>query len=215
MCQQALKEAQDKHQQESDRRVRQNEDERDEYIARLDALSARLAEADDRSSKNESHLSLVIKDLSAAFDRKRSEHAHVLADLEVHRDLSERQANELREIETHHRELQDLSERQANELREIETHQRELQADVCRKVATIDDLNREIVTTIDDLNRQINAHKQQVEHLHAVLVDRDQQKQAVMTHINAVYASRSWRITRPLRVAMRFFSKLRNVPSSG
>lgn len=182
MNQQALKEAQDKHQQEFDRRLRQNEKERDEYIARLDTLSTRLAEADDRSSKNESHLSLVIKDLSAAFDRKRSEHARALADLEAYRDLSERQANELQEIET---------------------HQRELQADVWRKVATIDDLNREI-----------NAHKQQVEHLHAVLVDRDQQNQAVMAQINALYASRSWRMTRPLRVTMRFFSKLRNVPSS-
>jgi chromosome segregation ATPase len=180
--QQALKEAQDKQQQEFDRRLRQNEKERDEYIARLDTLSTRLVEADDRSRKNESHLSLVIKDLSAAFDRKRSEHAHILADLEAYRDLSERQANELQEIEA---------------------HQRELQADVWRKAASIDDLNREI-----------NAHKQQVEHLHAVLVDRDRQNQAVMAQINAFYASRSWRMTRPLRVAMRFFSKLRNVPSS-
>jgi hypothetical protein len=182
MYQQALKEAQDKHQQEFDRRLGPNEKERDEDVARLDTLSARLAEADERSSKNETHLSLVIKDLSAAFDRKRSEHAHVLADLEVYRDLSERQANELREIETHHRDLQ---------------------ADVWRKAATIDGLNLEI-----------NAHKQQVEHLHAVLVDRDQQNQAVMARLNAFYASRSWRITRPFRVAKRFFSKLRNVLSS-
>jgi chromosome segregation ATPase len=182
MYQQALEETQDKHQQESDRRLRQKEKERDEYIARLDTLSARLAEADDRSRKNESHLSLVIKDLSAAFDRKRSEHAHVLADLEAYRDLSERQADELQEIETHHKELQ---------------------ADVWRKVAIIDDLNREI-----------NAHKQQVEHLHAVLVERDQQDQAVMAQISAFHASRSWRMTRPFRVAKRFFSKLRNVLSS-
>jgi hypothetical protein len=179
---QKLKEAQNKHRQEFDRQLHQNEQERDEYIARLDTLSTKLAEVDNRSRKNESHLNLMIKDLTAAFDRKRSEHAHVLADLETYRDLSERQANKLQEIETHHRELR---------------------ADVWRKVATLDDLNREI-----------NAHKRQVEHLHAVLVDRDRQDQAVMAQINAFYRSRSWRITRPLRVAMRFFSKLRNLPSS-
>jgi hypothetical protein len=138
----------------------------------------------------------MIKELSAALDRKKSEHAHVLADLESSRnaldDVREALAANL-----------DLSERLARELQEIDARNREMQADVLRKEASI-----------DNLNRDISAYKKHIENLHALLADRGHQNQAMMAQINALYASRSWRLTGPLRAARRFFAKATNVRSS-
>jgi hypothetical protein len=75
-------------------------------------------------------------------------------------------------------------------------HER-LQADILCKKATIDDMNREIF-----------AHRKHAANLQTLLVDRNKQNQEMMSRIEALYASRSWRMTAPLRAARRFFSKV-------
>jgi chromosome segregation ATPase len=172
-----LADAQNRHQQE----LRQKERERNEYVARLSTLSVQFTELNNRIEKNDTHLNLMIKELTGALDGKRSEHAKALADLQS----SKKVLDEMRGALAASR---DVGERQANKLREIEVCRSELQTDVGRKEAAI-----------DDLNRDIDLHK-------GLLFDRDQQIQALMAEIEALYASRSWRITRPFRMAMRFFS---------
>jgi chromosome segregation ATPase len=176
--------------------LRQKESERNEYATRLNTLSLQFAELNGAIGKSDTRLKLTIKELTDAFDSKRSEHARALADLQS----SKKVLDEMRAALAASR---DVGERQANKLKEIEARHSELQTDVGRNEATIDALKREI-----------DLHKTQVKDLNALLVDRDQQIQAVMTQIEALYASRSWRMTRPFRVAKRFFSGLGNLPSS-
>ena len=186
---QALAEERKKHQQEFDRQLRRNEKEREEYVARLDALGGQLAELRDTSGKNESRLNVMVKELRAALDREKTEHERVLTDLESSR-------NALDDVQQALAENLELSQRLAGELRDIDARHRALQAEVLRKDASI-----------ENLNRNISAHKAQVEKLCALLADRGYQNQVMMAQMDALYASRSWRMTRPLRAARRFFSK--------
>jgi hypothetical protein len=180
------------HRRELDRHIHQNERARSEYVARVDALSSQLEELHDASTENESHLNGVIAQLSAALDRKTGEHAHLLADFE----LSKSALDEARASLSAN---QDLSERLASELNRIGAHQKELQADISCKKASIDDMNREIA-----------VHRKHTENLQIMLADRNEQNQRMMLRIEAFYASRSWRMTGPLRAARRFFSKVTN-----
>jgi hypothetical protein len=184
---QALVEA---HRRELDRQIHQNERERSEYVARVNALSRQLEELHDTSTKNESHLNVVIAQLSAALDRKTGEHADLLADFELSKSaLEDARAS----LAANH----DLSERLASELKQVRARHGELQADILRKKATIDEMNREI-----------SAHRKHAGNLQTLLVDRNEQNQEMMIRIEALYASRSWRMTGPLRAARRFFSKI-------
>ena len=85
----------------------------------------------------------------------------------------------------------------ASELKQIGARHQELQADILCKKADIDDMNREIA-----------AHRKRVGNLQTLLADRNEQNQAMMIRIEALYLSRSWRMTGPLRAARRFFSKV-------
>jgi hypothetical protein len=69
------------------------------------------------------------------------------------------------------------------------------------------DVGERQASKLKDLNREIDLHK-------ALLSDCNQQIQAAMAQIQALYASKSWRMTRPFRVAMRFFARLSNLASS-
>jgi hypothetical protein len=175
---QALADARNRHQQE----LHQKESERNDYVARLSALRVQHAELNSRIEENDTRLNLMIKELTNAFDSKRGEHAKALADLQS----SKKVLDEMRGALAASR---DVGERQANKLKEIEARHSKLLTDAQRKQ-----------TAIDDLSREIDVHKR-------LLADRDQQIQALMAQIKALYASKSWRITRPFRVAMRFFSK--------
>jgi hypothetical protein len=159
--------------------LRQKERERNEYVARFSALSVQYEELNNRIAENDTRLNLMIKELTDAFDSKRSEHAKALADLQSSKNVLDEMRGALAAS-------RDVGERQANKLKEIEA---QLQADARRMKATIDDLTREI-----------DAHKR-------LLFDRDQQIQVLTAQIKALHASRSWRITRPFRVVMRFFSR--------
>jgi hypothetical protein len=190
----SVQEAQKKQEQvrrrELDRQIDQNTRERIAHAARVDALSGQLEKLHDTSTKNESRLNLVIAELSAALDRKTGEHAHLLADFELSKSaLEDARAS----LAANH----DLSERLASELKQVRARHEDLQADIsCKKV------------TIDDMNREISAHRKHAGNLQTLLVDRNEQNQEMMIRIEALYASRSWRMTGPLRAARRFFSKV-------
>jgi hypothetical protein len=187
---QASMEQQKRHRSELDRQIHHNETERSEYVARVDSLNSQLEQLHDASTKNESRLNQVIAELSAALDRKTSEHANLVADFELSKSaLDDARAN----LAANH----DLSERLASELKRIGARHEELQADILCKNANIDDLNREIA-----------AHRKHAGNLQTLLVDRNEQNQEMMIRIEALYASRSWRMTGPLRAARRFFSKV-------
>jgi hypothetical protein len=189
---QALVDEQKRHRRELDRQIHQTETERSEYVARVDALSSQLRELHHTSTKNESRLNAVIAQLSAALDRKTGEHADLLADFELSKSaLEDARAS----LAANH----DLSERLASELKQVRARHEELQADILFKKATIDDMNREI-----------SAHRKHAGNLQTLLVDRNEQNQEMMIRIEALYASRSWRMTGPLRAARRFFSKATN-----
>jgi hypothetical protein len=178
------------HRRELDRQIHQNERERSAYVARVDALSRQLEELHDTSTKNESRLNVVIAQLSAALDRKTGEHADLLADFELSKSaLEDARAS----LAANH----DLSERLAGELKQVRARHEELQADISCKKATIDDMNREI-----------SALRKHAGNLQTLLVDRNEQNHEMMIRIEALYASRSWRMTGPLRAARRFFSKV-------
>lgn len=187
---QALTEQQETHRGELDRQIHQNERERSEHVARVGALSSQLEQLHDTSTQNESRLNLVIAELSAVLDCKTGEHAHLLADFE----LSKNALDDARAALAANR---DLSERLASELKQIGARHKELQADVLCKTADIDNMNLEIA-----------AHRKHAGNLQALLADRNEKNQAMMTRIEALYASRSWRMTAPLRAARRFFSKV-------
>ena len=179
---------------EQRRQIQQTES--NEYVARVDALNSQLRKLHDTSTKNESRLNLVIAELSAALDRKTGEHADLLADFE----LSKRALEDARaSLAANH----DLSERLASELKQVRARYEELQADISRKKSTIDDMDREI-----------SAHRKHAGNLQTLLVERNEQNQEMMIRIEALYASRSWRMTGPLRAARRFFSKVTNRPRS-
>jgi hypothetical protein len=186
----ALKRDEQVRRRELDRQIHQSERERSAYAARVDALSSQLEKLHDTSTKNESRLNLVIAELSAALDRKTGEHAHLLADFELSKSaLEDARAS----LAANH----DLSERLASELKQVRARHEDLQADIsCKKV------------TIDDMNREISAHRKHAGNLQTLLVDRNEQNQEMMIRIEALYASRSWRMTGPLRAARRFFSKV-------
>jgi hypothetical protein len=194
----SVKEAQKKHEQvlmetrrrELDRQIHQNARERNAYAAQVDALSSQLEELHDISTENESRLNVVIAQLSAALDRKTGEHAHLLADFELSKSaLEDARAS----LAANH----DLGERLASELKQVRARHEELQADILSRKATIDDMNHEI-----------SAHRKHAGNLQTLLVDRNEQNQEMMIRIEALYASRSWRVTGPLRAARRFFSKV-------
>jgi chromosome segregation ATPase len=180
------------HRRELDRQIHQNENERSHYFARVDALRSQLEELHDTSTKNESRLNVVITQLSAALDHKTGEHAGLLADFELSKGA-------LEDARTSLAANRDLSERLASELKQVRARQEELQADISGKKATIDGMNREIY-----------AHRKHTGDLQTLLVDRNGQNQEMMIRIEALYASRSWRMTGPLRAARRFFSKVTN-----
>lgn len=83
----------------------------------------------------------------------------------------------------------DLSERLASELKQTDRRHKELQADILFKKTVIDNMNREIA---------------------------DQRKHVgnLQSRIEALYASRSWRMTGPLRAARRFFAKITGLSRS-
>jgi hypothetical protein len=211
---QKLKEAQEKHQQaleeqnkyrlaliaEQEIHQQASAEERSRHEKALKDAQNRhqqeLRQKERERNENAAHLNLMIKELTDALDSKRSEHAKALADLQS----SKKVLDEMRAALAASR---DVGERQANKLKEIEGRYSELQTDVGRKEAAIDDLNREV-----------DVHKKQVKDLNALLVDHGQQIQAAMAQVEALYASSSWRMTKPFRVAMRFFSRLGNLPSS-
>jgi len=165
-------------------------EERSAYAARVDALSSQLDKLHDTSTKNESRLNLVIAELSSALDRKTANHAHLQADFELSKSA-------LADVRTTLAANRDLSERLASELRQVRARHEELQADILYKKATIDDMNREI-----------SARRKHAGNLQTLLADRDKQNQEMMIRIEALYASRSWRMTAPLRAVRRFFSKV-------
>jgi hypothetical protein len=190
----SVQEAQKKQEQarrrELDRQIDQNARERSAHAARVDALSSQLEKLHDTSTKNESRLNVVIAQLNAALDRKTGEHADLQADFELAKSaLDDARAS----LAANH----DLSERLASELKQVRARQEELQADILCKKATMDDMNREI-----------SAHRKHAANLQTLLVDRNKQNQEVVIRIEALYASRSWRMTAPLRAARRFFSKV-------
>jgi hypothetical protein len=178
------------HRRELDRQIHQNERERSEYVARVDALNSQLEELHDISTENESRLNVVIAQLSAALDRKTGEHTDLLADFELSKSaLEDARAS----LAANH----ELSERLARELKQVRARHEELQADILCKNAIIDDMNREI-----------SVHRKHAGNLQTLLVDRNKLNQEMMIRIEALYASRSWRMTAPLRAARRFFSKV-------
>lgn len=186
---QALIDQQGAHQRALDDLVHRNRKERHELVAQFNVLNSRFAQLSERSANNESRLNLVIAELQAALDHQKAEYRQVLADFE----LSKNALDEVRSaLATSH----DLSERRAQELDEIGARYDELQTVVSNKDALIDGLHQEI-----------DAYKKHVENFQVLVADRDWQNQSMMARIDAFHASRSYRMTKPLRAARRFFSK--------
>ncbi len=184
------------HRRELDRQIRHNENERGSYIAQVDALSRELEKLHATSIENESRLNLVISELNAELDRKTAEHANLRADFEFSNGALDKARASLA---ANH----DLSERLAGELQQIGARCKELEADLLGKKADI-----------DDMNCTIASHRKHIGNLQTLLVDRNEQNQAMMLQIEALYASRSWRMTGPLRSARRFFSSVTNLTRS-
>jgi hypothetical protein len=183
---QELKETQDKHQQAL----------KDEQNKHRQEFDRQLRQNERERDEYIARLDRLSTQLTEVNDRSRKTESHL--NLMI-RDLTaaiDRKRGEYAYVLADLESYRDLSEREAGKLQEIETQHGKLQADVAQKAAMIGDL------------------KKQVEHLHATLVDRDRQVQAAIAQVNAIYTSRSWRLTRPLRVVVRLLSRLRNFASS-
>ena len=71
--------------------------------------------------------------------------------------------------------------------------------------ASLDDLQQEHARTVADLQ----AHRQEVDKLSTVRLDHLAQIESLHGRIASIYASTSWRVTRPLRLAARALAFLR------
>jgi hypothetical protein len=134
--------------------------------------------------------------LSSRLEELRETSAKNDSRLAASQDLNERLVEELTAS-------RDLSESLANELKEIGERHRELQTKISRKEADIDGMKRETA-----------AYGKQVEDLRTLVAERDEQKRAMLDLLNALYASRSWRMTRPLRAARSFIFRAPKSPTT-
>ena len=211
---QALKEAQDKHQRElkeaQDKHQRELKEAQDKHRRELkeaqDRHQQELNKAQDRHQqelrqkereRNEhvariSTLSAQFAELNSRIEKNETRLNLMIKELTEALDSKRNEhAKALADLQSSKKVLdemrgalaasRDVGERQASKLKEIEAQHRELQ------------------TTIGDLTREIDVQKR-------LLADRDQQNQELNSQVQALYASTSWRITRPFRVVMGFFS---------